>query len=336
MVFGLVALYSCQKAAKDPVIGTFDKPVMQSPATGDTYVLTEDNASQTFETFSWSAADFGYNAAVSYILQFDRDGNGFAEAKSLATTTQLEVELTVGELNNVLLSAEYLSDVASDVEFRIMGEVSDNTPNVFSKPITLTITPFEMIVDYPKIYVPGSHQGWAPDNPNTFLASKKSDDKYEGYINFPDDNAEFKFTPEPNWDNDWGDDGFDGTLDAKGANIPMAVAGYYKMNVDINALTYTVLKTEWGLIGSATPNGWDSDQDMTYDATNDVWTITLDLVDGEIKFRANDDWGLNYGDTGGDKKLEEGGDNIPVTAGNYTITLDLGVPPIFRYTIVKN
>ena len=108
------------------------------------------------------------------------------------------------------------------------------------------------------------------------------------------------------------------------------------MNVDINALTYTVLKTEWGLIGSATPNGWDSDQDMTYDATNDVWTITLDLVDGEIKFRANDDWGLNYGDTGGDKKLEEGGDNIPVTAGNYTITLDLGVPPIYRYTIVKN
>lgn len=41
-----------------------------------------------------------------------------------------------------------------------------------------------------------------------------------------------------------------------------------------------------GIIGSATPSGWDSDTDMTYSIENRCWTITTDLTDGEIKFRA--------------------------------------------------
>jgi len=45
-------------------------------------------------------------------------------------------------------------------------------------------------------------------------------------------------------------------------------------------------------------------------------------LDGEFKIRKNNDWGLNYGDTGGDGSLEEGGSNIAVTAGNYQITFN--------------
>ena len=100
--------------------------------------------------------------------------------------------------------------------------------------------------------------------------------------------------------------------------------------------TYTSLKTSWGLIGSATPNLWDSDQDMTYDGATKVWSITLNLTAGDIKFRANDGWDLNYGDTGPDGKLEEGGADIAIeSAGNYTITLDLS-GAIYTYTVKKN
>ena len=94
--------------------------------------------------------------------------------------------------------------------------------------------------------------------------------------------------------------------------------------------------TDWGLIGSGTPGGWDSDQNMTYDPVNDVWTITLDLITGDIKFRANDAWAINYGDPTGAGKLVQDGDNIPISAdGNYTITLDLS-GAIYRYTVVEN
>ncbi|MDZ7806683.1 MAG: SusF/SusE family outer membrane protein [Gracilimonas sp.] len=109
------------------------------------------------------------------------------------------------------------------------------------------------------------------------------------------------------------------------------------MNVDINDLTYSITNTTWGLIGSATPDEWNSDQDMTYDPVEKVWTITLTLTAGEIKFRANNAWDLNYGDDEGDGFLEENSDtNIQVASGgNYTVTLDLSDYP-YSYSLEQN
>ncbi|MEZ4828520.1 MAG: RagB/SusD family nutrient uptake outer membrane protein [Bacteroidia bacterium] len=185
--------------------------------------------------------------------------------------------------------------------------------------------------NYPKIYVPGGYQGWDPATAAT-LTSPNSDDTYEGYI-WLDANTEFKFTPNPDWSADFGDNGADGTLDAGGANITVANAGYYKINVDLVSNTYTIASTSWGLIGSSTPNGWDSDQDMTYDATEGAMVITIDLIGGEVKFRANDDWGLNYGDNGPDGILEKDGGNIAIpNSGTYTIKLYLDKPD-YTYSV---
>jgi hypothetical protein len=116
----------------------------------------------------------------------------------------------------------------------------------------------------------------------------------------------------------------------------VADAGYYKVNVDINALTYTIAKTDWGIIGSATAGGWDSDQNMTYDATSGLWTAELPLTVGEIKFRANDGWDINYGDDGANGILEAGGSNIAIPeAGTYLISLKLGAPD-YTYSIVMS
>ena len=49
------------------------------------------------------------------------------------------------------------------------------------------------------------------------------------------------------------------------------------------------------------------------------------LIDGEIKFRVNDAWNSDFGDTGADGTLDAGGDNIAVTAGNYRVKLDLAM-----------
>lgn len=190
---------------------------------------------------------------------------------------------------------------------------------------SVIVSPNQGNTGYPLLNVPGGYQGWDPALNTTVLSSPNSDDKYEGYFWF-DANTEFKFALG-GWDNNWGDDGNDGTLEPGGANIKATVAGFYKINVDLAALTYTFLKTEWGIIGSATANGWDSDQNMTYDAAENAWTITADLVAGEVKFRANDDWGLNYGDDGANAILEEGGANISIPAnGTYLLKLYLDSP----------
>ena len=73
---------------------------------------------------------------------------------------------------------------------------------------------------------------------------------------------------------------------------------------------------------------------MTYDDNTKKWSATVDIAaDGEFKFRANHDWGLNYGDTGADGTLNEGGDNLKITAGTHTIILDLHNPGYYYFTI---
>jgi hypothetical protein len=72
---------------------------------------------------------------------------------------------------------------------------------------------------------------------------------------------------------------------------------------------------------------------MTYDATEKAWTITVGLTAGFVKFRANDDWGLNYGDNGSDALLEQGGANINIPSnGTYVIKLYLDKPD-YTYSI---
>ncbi|MDX1283987.1 MAG: RagB/SusD family nutrient uptake outer membrane protein, partial [Draconibacterium sp.] len=133
----------------------------------------------------------------------------------------------------------------------------------------------------------------------------------------------------------WGDDGGDGTLEPGGANLSVAEAGYYKMNVNVNDLTYTITKTEWGIIGSASPGGWDTDTDMEFDPESKTWIGEIDLSAGEIKFRANDGWDLNYGDSGADGILDAGGDNIAIAeGGSYKITMKLESPD-YTYTVEK-
>jgi hypothetical protein len=308
---------------------------MSALATGTVLVLTEANAKDTLN-FTWSAAtNYGFAAAITYKVEMSLPGDNFASPKTLLTATDLKGILTYGDLNNLLMAAELAPGVASEVQIRVAASVSDLVPSSYSNVLTVAITPYRVIVNYPKIYVPGSHQGWSPDKAPV-LSSLKSDQKYEGYVNFADANTEFKFTAGPNWDLNWGDDGANGTLEKNGANIKAADAGYYKLNVDVPALTYTMVKTVWGVIGSATPNGWDSDQKMAFDAVSGTWSITLALVVGEFKFRANDGWDLNYGDDKTNLSLEFNGANIPIAAaGNYTVTLDLR-GPIYTYVIKKN
>ena len=77
------------------------------------------------------------------------------------------------------------------------------------------------------------------------------------------------------------------------------------------------------------------DVNLTYNMTTKKWEVITTLTGGqEIKFRANNAWSLNYGDTGADGSLNEGGDNIAIsTTGSYLIELDLSNPREYTYTL---
>lgn len=199
---------------------------------------------------------------------------------------------------------------------------------------SVKIIPYKSVNDYPILHCPGNYQGWKADDNTTVVYSRSSNNQYEGYLYFPDANTEFKFDSYGDWSLNYGDNGADGTLEQNGSNITVAEAGLYKVNVDLDAMTYTVVKTTWGIIGDATAGGWDSDQAMTMGADG-VFTIEAKLATGTFKFRANGGWDINLGDNGADGVLEYDGGNINVpVAGKYTISLILNVAD-YTYSMVK-
>jgi hypothetical protein len=188
-----------------------------------------------------------------------------------------------------------------------------------------------------QLYVPGGHQGWSPSTA-PIVYSPNLDWKFDGYVYMQGGN-EFKFTSDPDWDHTNYGNGGNGTLSTANdaGNITVSETGFYRLTVDLSnePNTYTVTATEWGLIGDATPGGWDASTPMTLNSATGEWSVTATLGGGKaFKFRANNGWDINLG--GEMNNLTYGGDNIPVaTDGTYLITLKLGDASAYTYTIVK-
>ncbi|GHT53346.1 hypothetical protein FACS189446_0500 [Bacteroidia bacterium] len=177
-----------------------------------------------------------------------------------------------------------------------------------------------------ELYVPGGHQGWSPETA-PIVYSPNLDWKFDGYVYMEANNA-FKFTAERNWSGTNYGDGGNGTLSTANdaGNLTVSETGFYRLTADLSKEpnTYTVTATEWGLIGDATPGGWDASTPLELNPATGEWSVTTTLVGGKaFKFRANNGWDINLG--GDLNNLTYGGDNIPVAAdGTYKITLKLG------------
>ena len=186
--------------------------------------------------------------------------------------------------------------------------------------VTLDMNNLTYTVGKPVLYMAGDANGWAT---NDYLAGEDGV-HFTGFM-FLNQNG-FKFCTQPEWKGtNYGAD-FNTAGDA--ANITMTEdAGYYKVDVDLESKSYVLTPiTTIGIIGDATADGWDADQNLTYVPYNSetkalgYWEAKdVVLKAGTMKFRANHDWAINWG--GDVNALTQGGDNISVDAGTYDIKL---------------
>ena len=157
--------------------------------------------------------------------------------------------------------------------------------------VTLDMNNLTYTVGKPVLYMKGDANGW---NGYDYLAG---DDgvHFTGFM-YLNQNG-FKFTTAPDWSGTGYGENFSTAPDA--GNIVMTEdPGYYKVDVDLSAKTYTLTPiTTIGIIGAAVPvTGWDSDKDLTYNVEERCWEIKdIELNAGECKFRANDDWAMQWG-----------------------------------------
>ncbi len=184
------------------------------------------------------------------------------------------------------------------------------------------------------IYVPGNAQkyntaapgmpdwGWTPELAPA-LRSANFDGVYVGYAYMDGD---FKFTKERNWNAEYNYNDFTSYSSifqlGDGSNINCNEPGYYRLVADVANGSLTATKVTWGLVGPATPAGWDAGSYvvMNYNMDEDCWEITTDLKADEFKFTTNGTWDINLG--GDAANLEEAAGNLRISeAGTYNIKL---------------
>ena len=181
--------------------------------------------------------------------------------------------------------------------------------------VTLDMNNLTYTVQKPILYMAGDANGWKHSD----VLNSEDGVHYTGYM-YLNQNG-FKFCTQKNWNGtNYGGAFFGESED----NIMMTQeAGFYQVDVDLSAKTYTLSPFTIGIIGDATPTGWDSDTDMTYNPEERCWELkNITLSDGEMKFRHKNDWSLSWGGEL-DTLTTQNGPNIAVAAGTYDIKLEV-------------
>ncbi len=301
--------------------------------------ITAANLGLESVTFEWSAADFGAQTQVNYAIEVAAAGQS---DKVVVTSGVTETSAVVSyeSLNAVLLyDLGLASGIAENVDFYVSAKVGEYA-KVYSAPVTASATVTQAEKEYPKLTVAGSYayNNWTPGKGQFVYDFEGTDVKYSGVIDFGEDVSalQFKFVGEA-----WGNNEFSvpsgEAQAAEAAELPLVAGGgdnisaytthrFYSLTLDKS--TPKVIKNfsfnSLGVIGDATPTGWDADTDMEFNAAKQRFYVDLTLIDGKIKFRANDAWDVNWG--GADGVLSAGGADIAVAAGNYRIYVNLNDP----------
>jgi hypothetical protein len=344
LIIAMAVAFATLSACKKENLATVSNvtgPQLSSPSSGTTIAVTVADSLQIMNV-TWKKATFGVQAVVTYFVQAAATDGSFSKPINLGTASSDTLSLTYGALNGKLLNAGYTANAASDVQLRVGANIYGKD-SVFSAPVKINVTTFKQLAP-DKLWLPGSYEGFSPGTaptiPHVTLFT------FEGYAYFSAA-GNFKFTSAPDYSHVNYGDGGSGKLTTDGlANgIAYSSAGDYLLHADIQNLTYdyTLIKT-FGIIGPATPQGWNGSTAMAFNAASGLWTITLNLVgNSPMKFRANDAWDINYGPM--DSNALAGGltfnDPGAITinnSGNYTITLDMTktTHSTYYYTIVKN
>lgn len=351
-VVGLVSACTKVDEVRTYDIGDVTAPVMHEIA--DEIVITSENQDETV-AFTWDAADFGYRAVIEYTILASYDGGEPLSMFSKINTTSYEVNKEVLNARMALAVEDgglgLPVGVASAVNFYVSATIGTGYASVLSDPVATSVTPTAAEKVYPSIWVMGGYSSWSYDAAQLLYNFSKDDTVYEGVVDFGGKAADgFKFSGALDWGDDnmnWGLDGDAEAPEAEAASIVLISAGssgnitcyskrFYKFSFDKNTLVLTKLNgfDKLGIVGDATPGGWDTDTQMEFNSAKRRFWVDVDLTAGEFKFRCDGTYDQNWGSDNSDGVLTAGGGNIKVAeAGKVRVYAYLSDSNDLRYEL---
>ncbi len=290
----------------------------------------------------YTKAEFGVATAQSHTLYVSKSEDMADMKKAKATFGDTTITMTQADINisaldfaaageEVDMYFAIVANLNTDKGAAVAGtELQSNVVKATFKSFVADILPTEK---FDKVWVIGDYCGWAHDKTQFLFDYNATGTTYAGVVDFADAEGVskaangFKLTGVAGWDDtcNWGLED-NTTAAAEAASLQLITGGgsqdikayakrFYGFEFDKTTL---VLKKSWGAdqISIIGLNGdWETDIVMEY---NPKWTrFYADIeapADTEMKFRADAAWDLNWG-----VDCAQGGDNIPVAAGNYRV-----------------
>jgi hypothetical protein len=257
----LIMAFACDEEGSQLKLKKDVAEVSIQPLSSSSFVLAYEDAGADFETISWEAPDFGFDASVTYVVEVDKAGSNFSNAIELTTTTHPSATVTVGELNAALLALGIEPENAGDIEVRVRSSINPAVEPLLSSVLSLSITPFT--TTFPPIYIIGDAQGW--DLGSALELQSTGPGTYEA-VGIFQENGYFRLFDTPSWSAEqWGFSFFE-TVDTELINgndgdsnfIFGASTGYYKVSVSLTEKTITIEPAsapDMYIVGDA--QGWD-------------------------------------------------------------------------------
>ena len=269
-------------------------------------IVNEITAAEDF-TLSWTAAKFGIETGVEYVLSASMVGK---DPIILGSTTECH-----WTTKNLSLVETFKVNKSGSVEitFIVNATALATGESKASKPLAITF-------EYEKVgymWILGGYQNWSASEPASRLLLG-DDGIFRGFVNITSDvngGNELKLCSQYGWDGtNYGlKQGVINTDDDAG-NIVLSV-GLHFLAFDIDNLKLVDIPvTKVGLIGEAV-GGWDKDYvELLYNADNNAWVGSAKVTgDKAYKVRFNESWEI---DVDGNKyDISLGGDSAALQFG---------------------
>jgi starch-binding outer membrane protein SusE/F len=279
----------------------------------DTLQLNQKAESADALILNWTTgSNKGTNAAISYTLKIDKQGNNFSNAlvEDLGKNT-LTKKYTVKQLNDLLLTHWNFSPGAeAKLEVKVITAVAGKETLADStSPMMIVVTPYKPVTSTLYLIGDAAPNGWSADNATPMTAAVGQPGKFAwtGLLK----KGEMKFiTTLGQFLPSYNKGANENTLVFRTADTEpdnkfiITTTGTYNVSVSLLDGTISIEESTappynklW-IVGEATPNGWniDNPNQMRQDESNPfVFTYNEVLKAGEFKIpTSTGNWGTDY------------------------------------------
>lgn len=200
-------LFSCEEITQKPSITDGTAPVLSRPDGSLDYTFTEENATSPFETFVYTAADYGTSIITNYTIEVDNvDGDWSTKFDMQGASNKLYQSISIKDFNLLLGSTGIglTPEEQGMVKVRVRADAAhDSVRTHYSNSFELKVTPYDATI--PPLYAVGSgtEAGWTPANGIEITAIGVG--IYEDIIKLTPNPDEFRFLGQ---NTGWGPDGY--------------------------------------------------------------------------------------------------------------------------------